>query len=61
MTGNVDERIWALRRVAEDPTVRPSVRLAARLALKPERKARQAAMVKRMVANRGAVAEVLSR
>ena len=50
-----------LRRTAEDPRARPSERLAARLALKPERKARQAAMVKRMVANRDAVAEVLGR
>jgi hypothetical protein len=53
--------IEELRRVAEDPTVRPSVRLAARLALKPERKARQAAMLNRMRDQRDAVAAVLSR
>jgi hypothetical protein len=50
-----------LRKLAEDPRARPSERLAARKALRGERKVRQAAMVRRMVANRDAVVEVLSR
>jgi hypothetical protein len=50
-----------LRKLAEDPRARPSERLAARKALKGERKVRQAAMLARVVAQRDAVAEVLGR